>query len=242
LYLLFKPKSKYLILAFAIVILILLLFKDTFRSVIFFFSTKVYTYSKNSYEQKLSQFRKENLALKLQIKNYEASRKEIKTLKKAFSLKTKENVDLIGAEIIFSSPTTLHRIIFINKGENSGLKKGQFAIDADGNLIGRIREVKKNISEIILIDDPNFTVPVYIGQSELGLLQGNLFGAKILYIESENKITAKDEVWVKAYPYSFSLCIGKIKKVRQNKNGLFLKIDVELAKKNNLENVIFIIK
>jgi len=242
LYLLFKPKSKYLVSVFILVVLILLSFKDVFKDIIFFFSTKIYTYSESNYKQKFSQLRKENIALKLQIKNHKSSQTEIKTLKKAFDLETKENIDLIGAEIMFFSPSTLHHVTFVNKGKNSGLKEGQFAIDADGNLIGRIREVKEKFSEIILIDDPDFTVPVYVGQNELGLLQGNLFGAKILYIEPESKIAAKEKVWVKAYPYSFSLHIGKIKKVRQSKNGLFLQIDVELAKKNNLQSTIFIIK
>ena len=241
-YRLSKLKSKYIAAFFLFILLVFLPFKDTIRNIFVFFSHKPFFLAKNKYQDKIAELQSRNLTLQLELDKFKPLKEENDKLRKAFDFKTKERVSLIGAQVIAFTPSAWHRSALINKGKDQGIKKGMFAIDESGNLLGKIIEANNNFSRLIFIDDPNFNVSVFIGDESLGLLKGALAGAKILYIEDGEKIEVGDKVKVKIPGLNPSLAIGRIKRVKKNTSDLFWNVDVNLVIKNTFFDRVFIVK
>ncbi len=198
--------------------------------------------SKEKYITKIKKIEKENLLLSLKFKQFDYLKDENKKLRKALKLKKEKAIDLIGANVLAFLPSSWRHLAIINKGSNDGIEDGQFAIDENGQLLGKIIEIEKTSSCLILIDDPEFTTSVFIAKKAFGLLRGNLVGAKILYIEDGSEIKKGDNVWLKIPSINLPIEIGEIKKVKNNQNSLFWDIDVNLFAKHSFFEKIFIIK
>ena len=66
-----------------------------------------------------------------------------------------------------------HRLM-IDSGKVDGISQGQ-AVTSDGVLVGVIDKVKKNTSEVILVRDQHFRLPVRIQDTQVdGLLRGDI--------------------------------------------------------------------
>jgi rod shape-determining protein MreC len=242
LYRISRIKPKYIAAVFLFILLIFLPFKDTIQRIVTFFSHKPFFLSQSKYQRQISELKKKNLELELELKEFNQLKEENEKLRKAVSLEQQEAVTLLGAEIIAFIPSSWRRLALLNKGAAAGLSEGLFVIDEGGNLLGKIHDVKKNSSHLIFIDDPDFAVPVYISEKSFGLLKGNLIGAKILYIEDASDIKIGDTVWVKAVGLLSPVNIGEVKAIKKNVNDLFWDIDVELTIKDTFFDKVFIIK
>jgi len=182
------------------------------------------------------------LLLSLKIKHLNDIKNENTKLRKALQLEEEKTINLLGAEVLTFSPSNWRHIVTINKGSNDDIKEGQFAIDENGHLLGKIIEINKTSSRLILIDDPEFTTSVFVANKDFGLLKGNRVGAKVLYIEDGSELKKGDKVWLKIPLINFPIEIGEIKKVKNNENSLFWDVDVKLYTKNSFFEKIFIIK
>ncbi|MFA5271806.1 MAG: rod shape-determining protein MreC, partial [Candidatus Omnitrophota bacterium] len=129
-----------------------------------------------------------------------------------------------------------------NAGKNNGLKVGMYAIDSNGYLVGRIISVKNSYSQLMLVDDPEFNLAVFIGNDALGMLAGRLDSLRILYIDHSDKVNLNDIVWFKIPLTTYPLYIGRITKINENKENLFFEVEVKPFNPNTLLNKIFIIK
>ena len=217
-------------------------FKKSIQNIFITISKSSFPSSKNKYINKIKQLEKENLLLSLKIKQFDYKKDENEKLRKALKLKNDKIINLLGAEVLAFSPSNWRRILTINKGSNDGIEDGQFAIDENGHLLGKIIEIDKISSRLILIDDPEFTTSVFVAEKDFGLLKGNLVGAKVLYIEDGSEIKKGDKVWLKVPSINFPIEIGEIKKVKNNQNSLFWDVDVNLYTKNSFFEKIFIMK
>ena len=236
-------KIKLRILAvYALVIFLLFLpFKGVIRnSFSFFFHQLTITPSGSSLQ--IEKLKKENISLQLQAGKFRTLETENQQLKEILNFKKTKEINLIGANVLSFSPSGWRRYLLINAGKNEGLKKGLLAVDAKGRLVGKITEVKKTFSTLILINDPNFNLSVFVGESANGLLKGNLIGAKVLYIENENEVKKGDRVWVKPAAYASSIKIGEVKNVKKSENALFCDIEVELAHQGAFFDKIFVVR
>jgi len=180
----------------------------------------------------------------LQIKVSESQHieKENQDLKKALNFKNDKEFDLIGVGVLSFSTSSWRRYLLINGGENIGLEKGLLAVNENGRLIGKITEVKKTFSHLLLVNDPNFNLSVFVGEFSSGLLKGNLTEAKILYIEEDEAIKKGDRIWVKTNPSSSQIEVGKVKSVRKGTNQLFCDITVELVSEGAFFDKVFILR
>lgn len=190
----------------------------------------------------IEELNKKNLILSLAIRKNQNLSAENEELKKALAFKNDRKTDLIGAEIALFDPSTWRKLAIINAGKDSGLKEGMFAVDSDGFLVGKVVDVKNNFSRLMLVDDPEFNLAVYVGDSALGLLSGGLDFVKIQYIGISDNIKLNDIVWFKIPFISYPIYVGRVRKISENKNGLFLDVDVKLFNQNPLSKKIFIIK
>ncbi|MCK4917303.1 MAG: rod shape-determining protein MreC [Candidatus Omnitrophica bacterium] len=217
-------------------------FRKLIQNIFITISKSSFPPSKNKYINKIEQLEKKNLLLSLKIKHLNDIKNENTKLRKALQLEEEKTINLLGAEVLTFSPSNWRHIVTINKGSNDDIKEGQFAIDENGHLLGKIIEINKTSSRLILIDDPEFTTSVFVAKKDFGLLKGNLVGAKVLYIEDGSELKKGDKVWLKIPLINFPIEIGEIKKVKNNENSLFWDVDVKLYTKNSFFEKIFIIK
>jgi len=236
-----KTKLKILIIYLLVLFLLFLPFKNAIRNLFsFFFHQLAITPQKTLQENE--KLRKENISLQIKVKESEHLKKENADLKEVLNFKSDKEFDLIGVGVLSFSPSSWRRYLLINGGEDIGLEKGLLAVDKKGKLIGKITEVKKTFSHLILVNDPNFNLSVFVGELGSGLLKGNLTGAKILYIEEDEAIKKGDRIWIRAGSSTSAIEVGKVKSIRKETNQLFCDIAVKLASEGAFFDKVFILK
>ena len=236
-----KLKSRYITIFAVFVFLLVFPFQNAVKYVFLFFSRQLLV-SPQKISQKITGLEEKNLALNLELKKYTSLKQENSELRKALNFQKEKTVDLIGAEVISFDPSNWKRVVIINAGENHGIKKGLYAVDNKGYLIGKIAQVNDAHSRLILISDPDFTLPVFVGEKCFGLLKGGLGGIKILYIENAGELKINDKVWCKAPNLTSPIYIGEVKRIKEDRNSLFWDVKVDLFSKSTVLHRVFVIK
>jgi rod shape-determining protein MreC len=241
LYLPAKIKSKYLIFAALFLFILILPLKAFFENFFISFSRRLLL-SPHQYPVAVRELEKRNLAYSLQIRQLEHLKEENEQLRQALDFKKEKKASIIGTDIIAFDPSSWRRIVFINVGRTSGVSEGSYAVNEKGYLVGRILEARDNYSRLILLDDPDFSLSVFVGNVSFGLLRGGLEGIKVLYIENAERVRIGDTIWMKMSSFNFPLYIGEVKKITRNADSLFLEVDVKPFIEATIPNKIFILK
>ncbi len=236
-----KIKLKILVLAALVGFLFFLPFKGVFQSLLSFLSHQLTVTPQESFQQ-IKKFEKENITLQLQLETSQILKAENQRLKSILDFRNEEKIDLIGANVISFSPSSWRRYLLIDAGKDRGVKEGLLVVDEKGKLIGKVSETKATHAGLTLVNDPNFSLAVFVGESASGLLRGNLTGAKILYIEDADNVKVNDRVWVKVSTQPSSITIGEVASVKKSKNQLFCDIKVSLSQPGAFFKQVFIIK
>ena len=101
----------------------------------------------------------------------------------------------VPAQVIGSSGSDLSRSIYIDKGDNAGLKTDMAVITA-GGIVGKVWIVYPSTSLVLMINDQSSGVGVLLEKSRLqGVLRGTSDGELILErVMSDETVTAGDTV------------------------------------------------
>ena len=236
-----KTKLRLLAICALAIFLLFLPFKNVIQNLFAFFFHRL-TITSQGFSRQNEKLKKENISLQLKVKEATQLRKENEILRNVLSFKEKTDFNLVGVEVLSFSPSSCRRYLLINAGVEDGMKKGLLAVDERGKLVGKITEVKKVFSHLLLLNDHNFSLSVFVGEKTCGLLKGNLTGAKILYIEENEGVQKGDRVWAKVDSFSFPIEVGKIQSVKKGANQLFCDIEVKIAPENAFFDKVFIIK
>lgn len=130
----------------------------------------------------LDQLRRENVAQQEYIQQLEEANLQIPVLitengKLTDALKVKRSLDhrTVAAGVIYSDPSSLERVVTIDKGTDDGLYQGATVLSAGGSLVGSITEIGGNWASVRLIND---TRSVVVGRDvrsgATGEIHGNL--------------------------------------------------------------------
>ena len=93
-------------------------------------------------------------------------------LRKTIAGEAKEDSINILAKVILDKDSPYLKSIIINRGSNSGIKKGMPVIAKD-SLIGRVVEINYLSSRVLLLNDLNSRIPVTLGrESAQAILMG----------------------------------------------------------------------
>jgi len=241
LYLPSKTKLKFLIIYLLVVFLLFLPFKGAIRNLFSFFSHQLKATTQRSVQEN-EKLKKENISLQIKLRGSQHLKKENQDLRKALDFKADKEFDLIGVGVLSFSPSSWRRSLLLNGGKDIGLKKGLLAVNEKGELLGKITDVEGIFSHLLLINDPNFNLPVFIGELGSGLLKGNLTEAKILYIEEGEAVKKGDRIWVKVDSSTSVIEVGTVKSIKKGTNQLFCEIAVKLAFPGSFLNKVFILK
>lgn len=151
----------------------------------------------------------------------------------------------VAAQVIGSSGSDLSRIVYIDKGENAGIKRDMAVMTADG-VVGKILLVYPSVSQVLLISDQSSGVGALLEKTRLqGVLRGAASGEVVLervmadeeVQVGENVLTSGgDQIFPKGLP------VGTVMKVGQGKE-LFLNIKIKpAANLSKLEEVMVLVE
>ena len=151
----------------------------------------------------------------------------------------------VAAQVIGSSGSDLSRIVYIDKGENAGIKRDMAVMTADG-IVGKVLLVYPSVSQVLLISDQSSGVGAILEKTRLqGVLRGTANGEVVLervmadeqVPVGENVLTSGgDQIFPKGLP------VGTVTKVGTGKE-LFLNIKIRpAADLSKLEEVMVLVE
>lgn len=119
--------------------------------------------------------------------------KENQRLRKLLSFKKSSNLSLVAASVIARDPSNWSSSIIIDRGKKDLIKEGQIVITPLG-LVGRVLEVGRTTSKVILVNDANFSIAALVQRNrEEGILKGTLSGrCQVSFLSSQSDIRLGD--------------------------------------------------
>jgi len=151
----------------------------------------------------------------------------------------------VAAQVIGSSGSDLSRIVYIDKGEDRGIKRDMAVITADG-IVGKVLLVYPSESQVLLISDQSSGVGAILDKSRLqGVLRGAPNGEVTLErVMSDEQVQPGETVLTSGGDQIFpkGLPIGSVTKVAPGKD-LFLNIKIKPATDlSKLEEVLVLVE
>ncbi len=121
---------------------------------------------------------------------------ENKNLREMLQFVSSKSANFKVAQIIGRSNPLFNQKIFIDAGEDRGLKEGEIITGKRG-VIGRVSEVYENKSHIFLLNDAISRIPVITSQARSkGILAGNGSGMmEILYLPKNHDIQVGEMIF-----------------------------------------------
>lgn len=151
----------------------------------------------------------------------------------------------VAAQVIGSSGSDLSRSVYIDKGEDDGLKRDMAVITADG-IVGKVLLVYPSTSQVLLINDQTSGVGVILEKTRLqGVLRGTANGEVTLErIMTDEQVPVGETVLTSGGDQIFpkGLPVGTVTNVANGKD-LFLNIKVKpAADLSKLEEVLVLVE
>ncbi len=152
--------------------------------------------------------------------------------------------EIIAANVIFQDPAIGRSIIQVNRGLKDGIQSNLVVVSQSGSLIGVIDDVYENYANVILINDINSVIPVFLQISKIsGALISDGSNIFIDYIDASANITIGDNVLTSSLGsiVPAGIPIGRIYEINKA-DELFLTIKIETFEKINNINIVNILK
>jgi rod shape-determining protein MreC len=151
----------------------------------------------------------------------------------------------VAAQVIGSSGSDLSRTVYIDKGENAGIKRDMAVMTADG-IVGKVLVAYPSVSQVLLISDQSSGVGALLEKTRLqGVLRGTANGEVDLErVMSDEQVPVGESVLTSGGDQIFpkGLPIGIVTKVGNGKD-LFLNITVKpAANLSKLEEVLVLVE
>jgi rod shape-determining protein MreC len=151
----------------------------------------------------------------------------------------------VAAQVIGSSGSDSSRMLYIDKGEDQGLKRDMAVITADG-IVGKVLQVFPSVSQVLLINDQSSGVGTILEKSRLqGFLKGTATGEVVLEgVMSDEQVTTGERVLTSGGDQIFpkGLPVGTVTNVGTGKD-LFLNIQIKPAVNlGKLEEVLVVVE
>jgi rod shape-determining protein MreC len=175
-----------------------------------------------SYWQNM-ELRRQNEGFRMQFSKDSEVLAENDRLRKLLELKKRISYGTTAASVIGKDFNSFRSYLILDKGRASALKKYAPVMTPLG-LVGKVFELGRYSSKVILINDPDLSVPAMIERTrEQGLVSGTLDGAcKLRFLDSDSDIQIGDQVVTsglnKTYPQG--IVIGRVRWVGVESSGL----------------------
>ena len=195
--------------------------------------------------------RQENRELREQIEQLQLDQVRLKQdadqahrLQTLLGFKEQFIAKTLAAQVIGSSGSEQSRTVYIDKGSRDGIQLEMAVISAAG-VVGRVINVFRSTSQVLLINDQQSGVGTILEQSRLqGVLKGKSSGELVIdKIMADEEVKPGDRVLTSGGDQIFpkGLLIGTVDRIE--KGPEFLQVSVKpTAALNRLEEVLVIVK
>lgn len=123
----------------------------------------------------------------------------------------------IPAKVYSLYPFSNRSELIINVGDSRGINLNQAVTVGNKILIGRVKNVYQNISVVQTVFDPEFQIPVRIGEEEVDALLVGGLSPKATLVEAPEIIKPDDFVFSSYREFPYGLIIGQIKEIALDK-------------------------
>ena len=158
---------------------------------------------------------------------------------------TNAQLDTVGADIVGQSPSNWQRLMIVNKGSSSGVKKYMSVVTEEG-LTGRIISVGSRSSVVQLITDSRSAIGARdLRNRETGIIEGRNEDTMRFVPMNEEAVMQVGDVMVTSGLGGTSppgIVIGKVTKVKKRAAGLARLVEVKpFVRFSRLDKVLIII-
>jgi rod shape-determining protein MreC len=194
----------------------------------------------------------ENEKLQAEVAEYKAQivllnglASENDRLRGALSFRAKSFISrLLPAEIIGRSGSNWFNVVEINRGSADNVVADSAVINDEG-LVGRVFDVSKFSSKVLLITDPSSAVSVVDATTgDMGIASGNSMGPlKILYIAATAAVKEGDKISTSGMSDIFpkGVTVGMVRSVSKKDYDIFQKVSVGTAVNFSKLDKVFVI-
>jgi rod shape-determining protein MreC len=230
------PSKRAILISFLIILLLILfyLIKDQLKNFTYFtfspFQRAFFKIQKSVFSffetiSEIKNLKKENEALKSEIKKLIVEKESLKELEKenqalreALSLGLEKDFKLKMAR--FLGKDVSGDIFLIDKGSEDGIEEGKVVILPEKVLIGKVMKVYPNFSKVKVFTFKDFSFDVEIGEEKITALAKGLgnFKTKIELIPKEKETSPGDKVFTSALGYNFpeGILVGEIEDIKDS--------------------------
>ena len=193
-------------------------------------------------QRKRFQFRISELEKKLA--ELEEARLENERLRNLLGFEQKARKYSTPALVIGRDPNNWSSVIFIDKGVNDAIEKDMVVISGQG-LVGRVREVGRMMSKVMLINDIDSKVGAIVQKNrEQGLLVGTAEGkCRLIYLSLDSDVEEGDKILTSGMGgiYPKGILVGQVGQVAKERGRLYKYAIVETSSElSKLEEVLCI--
>lgn len=147
-------------------------------------------------------------------------------------LAQEKSLDAQTYPMVAARPIGFDRFLTISKGTHDGISVGQPVVYKD-NLIGQISGVSTNVSQVMLISDPDSKIGAFVSNEQgraKGILSGQ-FGSDLLLdkVLHQESVQTGDLVYSDGAEGKFprGLILGQVEKVADRENEIFKQASVK---------------
>jgi rod shape-determining protein MreC len=151
----------------------------------------------------------------------------------------------VAAQVIGSSGSDHSRIVYIDKGENAGIKRDMAVMTSDG-IVGKVLLAYPSVAQVLLISDESSGVGALLEKTRLqGVLRGTANGEVVLErVMSDEQVPVGETVLTSGGDQIFpkGLPVGTVTRVGSGRD-LFLNIKIKTAADlSKLEEVLVLVE
>ena len=170
-------------------------------------------------QQRLAELETENQALRTENLQLKENENEIRILSGLVNYaQSQPEAKYLAATKIGSDPSPFLTYLIFDKGSDDGVTRGMPVVTGEG-LVGRVVEVSATACKVLLITDPNSSVPVRLQKSrEEGMAIGQVgSGLEMQFITQQAKIETGEVVLTSglAGAYPPGIVVGYVTGVEQ---------------------------
>lgn len=179
---------------------------------------------------------KENNSLKIENENLRAQLQKLQIFYSESDSLKKLNEKYVSAKIFSTYPFNIKNILTVDKGADNNVKKDEVVVINANIFLGQVSDVSKNSASIRTVFDPDWQLPVKIGENKTnGLFKGGN-DPKITLIEKSVKVG--DGVFLASMDFPLYLKIGDISQINEGTGGVFKEALIQMSYNlGELENV-----
>ena len=181
--------------------------------------------SASSIKSENARLRRELDQVRGQSDRARAATQENKELKKLLNLPFAQDADAIAAPVVDAAPGNFEFTVQIGKGSNDGVGVDMAVVTGAG-LVGRVTDVARDRSTVLLIKDPRSGVGVRIEKSQTtGILKGRADSGtlRVEFVDPNASVTEGELVYTSGLqnsPFPAAIPIAEVSKVTKARGDL----------------------